>query len=349
MKRSPKISKVILALLVFGVIFPIVARAADERAPGIIDPKSIITLPWDNAAKKPMPPSFVLPAQSRWGCLACHSNTNLSRMDNGREESLFIDPKIIGGSMHKKIACVDCHTNFTYEEHPAANPEDFRKVAGLACMKCHPFQKYLYENSIHGELALSGKKGNLAGKEADPALCSSCHGSHDIQSPRFEPYKTKFRLGAKDVCGKCHKDRYDSFSDYYHGQAHKNGAKDAPVCWDCHSNHRIIKMKEGDTESPVSGPAKLRTTCGKCHDNPGESFVAYAPLIHNRQTALNNNPIYRLLSIIIPDRRPPASEPQDREPEPIVEEVILKETENEGFFSKLIGIFFPRSLRPLGG
>ncbi len=350
-KQSPR-KKQISAALVLGALLVLVGMAvsigpalAAGEDDAIIEPKSIVTLPWKNAAQKPVPPSFVLPRQSRLGCLACHSNTKLSRIKDGEEQSLFVDPEVIGNSMHEKIACIDCHTNFTYEDHPAKNPKDYWKVAGLACMKCHPYQKLKYEKSIHGRLALEDKKAELNGKEVEPALCSSCHGSHNIQSPRFESYRSEFRLSSKKVCGQCHTDRYASYGDYYHGQAYKNKAKDAPTCWDCHDNHNILHGD--DAKSPIASPANLRQACGKCHDDPGESLVTYAPLIHGRQEALNNNPIFRLLGLIIPERQPAEPEPETREP--VVQTEILSETPEVGLFARIIGIFFPRSLRPLGG
>ena len=336
----PKIRHQALLFLLVGITVcvwslgfsPVQAQAKTSSA--------IVTLPWDNPAKKPLPPSFVLPRQNRWGCLACHANQTLSKFRGGREVSLFIDPEIIGNSMHKKIACIDCHTNFSYEEHPATSPKDFRKVAGLACMKCHPFQAYQYKNSVHGDLALQNKFGRLAGKKAEPALCSSCHGFHDIQSPRFEPYRSKFRASAKRVCGKCHTDRYASYSDYYHGQAYKNRAKDAPTCWDCHGNHRIVKKDEPASKVTETN---LPRTCGTCHDSPGRTLTSYAPMIHNRQTALDNNFIYRLLSIVI-QRKAGVTEPERRTPAERTEIVI--ESKEEGLIARIVDFFFPRSLRP---
>ncbi len=331
-----------LALFLFSGLA--LAEAEDDGG-GADDPKSIITLPWENPAKKPVPPSFILPAQNRWGCLACHSNHNLSRIRDGREQSLFIDPDIIGASMHQKIACIDCHTNFTYEEHPASNPKDYRKVAGAACMKCHPFQAYLYRKSVHGRLALQEKQGTLAGKKVDAALCSDCHGSHNIQSPRFEPYKSEFRQSGREVCGQCHTDRYASFSDYYHGQAYKNKAIDAPACWDCHDNHRIVK--KNNPRSPVGTDENLKETCGRCHDRPGNSFVSYAPLIHNRAESLEKNPIFSLLSIFIPKREAVVDEPQSREP--AVKAGVVTESQEESILTRVFRFFFPQSLRPISG
>lgn len=325
----------ILTLTVFASLL-VVAPAAQAKSAA-----KIITLPWENAPeKKPVPPKFVLPKQSRWGCLACHSNKNLSNFKGGREASLFVDPEVIGNSMHKKIACIDCHTNFSYDEHPAKNPSDFRKVAGLACMKCHPYQAYKYKKSIHGSLALENKLGRLDGKPTEPALCSSCHGFHDIQSSRFEPYKAKFQASAKKVCGKCHAGRYASYSDYYHGRAYKIKAKDAPTCWDCHNNHQIVKQDPGP--SPVSA-ANLPQTCGKCHDQPTQNLTSYAPMIHNRGKAVDNNPVYKLLSFII-KREEVATTPKGQKTVDASE--IVVEPKEEGFMARLADFFFPKSLRP---
>lgn len=315
---------------------PALAQAAGNE--------NIITLPWENPAKKPVPPAFVLPKQNRWGCLACHSNKHLSKFRGGRQVSLYVDPEIIGKSMHKNIACIDCHTNFSYEEHPAKNPSDWRKVAGLACMKCHPYQASQYKNSIHGDLALQNKLGKIDGKDAKPALCSSCHGSHDIQSPRFEPYKSKYRASAKKVCGQCHPDRYASYSDHYHGQAYKNKAKDAPTCWDCHSNHKIVK-KESGVLTPVS-ESQLPDTCGKCHNNPTASMTSYAPLIHNRAAEMAKNPIFKLLSIFI-KREEVAVEPKVRKP--VASPEIVTEEEEVGFIARIVDFFFPETLRSRQG
>ena len=329
-----RIAIYILAAAAFASAFlawPALAQAASNI--------NIITLPWDDPAKKPIQPAFILPRQNRWGCLACHSNQSLSKFRDGRQVSLFIDPNIIGNSMHKNIACIDCHTNFSYEEHPAKSPTDFRKVAGLACMKCHPYQAYLYKNSVHGNLALQNKLGKIAGKSAQPALCSSCHGFHDIQSPRFDPYKSKFRAaGGRQVCGKCHTDRYASYRDYYHGKAYKNGANDAPVCWDCHSNHRVLKAK--DPDSAVNSD-NLTKTCGKCHIEPTPIFTSYAGLIHGRATIVGNNPIVRLVRAIFP-----GSKGKEPRADNAVKPVSTSSQESESLITRIIRFFFPSSLRP---
>lgn len=343
--QGVRLTKSPAVMLITFLLAAIFALAIPFLAPDKADAKtkkSIITLPWDNPAQKPIPPTFILPRQNRWGCLACHANKSLSKFKEGVEAPLFVDPDVIGNSMHEQIACVDCHTNFTYEEHPAENPEDYRKVAGLACMKCHPFQAYLYKKSTHGDLALQNKLGKIDGKDVEPALCSSCHGFHDIQSPRFEPYKSKFRASGKKVCGQCHEGRYESYEDYYHGKAYKNKAKDAPVCWDCHGSHEIVKKDQA--ASKVS-KANLPRTCGKCHDRPTSILTSYAPLIHNRQKALEGNFVYKILSIFI-QRKDVSVEKKGQEADGLKE--IVTGSPEEGLFSRIFDFFFPESLRPVG-
>lgn len=299
---------------------------------------NIITLPWSDPAKKPIPPPFILPKQSRWGCLSCHSNPRLSKLENGKEVSLFIDPNIIGNSMHAQIACLDCHTNFSYDTHPASTPQDFRKVAGLACMKCHPYQADQYRNSVHGKLALQNKMGSLNGREVAPPTCFDCHGNHNIQSPRFEPFRSKFRASVRSgkVCAKCHQDRYLSWNDYYHGRAYKNGAKDAPVCWDCHSNHSILPAKNPDS---TVNSENLPKTCGKCHDHPTSVFTSYAGLIHGRAKIVGENPIVRLVRAIFPGSKGANTAAKK----------VSTSTggqESESLITRIIRFFFPSSLRP---
>ena len=342
-KRLALLMALAIFLVALVVVFPAVVFAQQPRN------LSIITMPWPekDLAKRPVPPPFILPRQSRWGCLSCHSSKKLTKFENGKEVSRYINPNIIGNSMHKKIACLDCHTNFSYETHPASSPKDFRKVAGLACMRCHPYQAYLYKKSIHGQLALQNKLGTLNGKKVAPPTCRDCHGFHNIQSPRFEPYRSKFinRLRQGKLCAKCHKDRYNSWNDYYHGLGFKNGAKDAPTCWDCHNNHEILPVS--DPNSTVNSD-NLPKTCGRCHDRPTKVFTGYAPMIHGRQKLLSENLVGRIISIFVPSIRqaqPGVKLAKKRTAKPSAKKVKILKPKKVGFLSRIYRFFFPASLR----
>lgn len=287
--------------------------------------------------KKPVKPSAILPKHVRWGCLVCHADSKLAKIDNNKERSIFIDEAIIGNSMHKNIACIDCHTNFSYTGHPPEVPSDFRKVAGLACKKCHPYQYELYSESKHGKLVESGSKKNAA-------KCSDCHGSHNIQRIGDEEANTIFRKQYQNMCSKCHEDRERSYNDHYHGAAYKTGAPDAPKCWDCHSNHKILG--KDDSQSTVN-KSNLPETCNRCHTGASESFVNYAKLIHGRKEALNKNFIAAIFYRFFPSKEQPVKKAEDTDGARDETVSQAKAPVEDSLLTKLIRIFYPESLRPL--
>lgn len=244
-------------------------------------------------------PRFKGARQVQAYCLGCHGNRKIQDFLAVLEKWAFVDGKTFSRSVHKNVPCTGCHQDFLVGAHPENVPKDFRRRAGLACAACHKKQASKYRQSIHAKLAVGARSGRIAGRAVKAAVCADCHGSHDIQSQGREPFKTSFRLSGAKVCGRCHADRYESFSDYYHGKGYKNRAYDAPSCWDCHSNHRIVKA--ADPSSPIARH-NLPRTCGKCHDHPIGIHNSYARLIHNRRALFERNPIVRLIRTFFPDR-----------------------------------------------
>ncbi len=239
------------------------------------------------AAEAPIP--FTLGVRGRSGCLVCHSDKHLTKIVDGKRISLYVSPAEFGKSPHKDILCTSCHRDFTYEVHPVPTAEEYQRVAGLACIRCHDKQYKVYRESIHGKLALAGdpKKG---------ATCGECHGSHDIRSLRVEEQRLKFRAGCKESCGGCHKDGYESYNDYYHGRAYKVGAVDAPTCWDCHGAHDV-QPTESDV-AKVSGK-NIAKTCGICHKGSNESFAGYARMIHKDTEVREQNLVLKIIYAVI--------------------------------------------------
>ena len=60
----------------------------------------------------------------------------------------------------------------------------------------------------------------------------------------------------------CHSDVADQYRKSVHGQAVARGVNEAPLCTDCHGEHKIIKPS--NEASPVNA-AHIRDTCGSCH------------------------------------------------------------------------------------
>lgn len=231
------------------------------------------------AKEAPKTPTFVIGVPGRSGCLVCHGDPKLKAVKEKR--TLYVNEEVIAKSAHKDVACTKCHTDFTTKSHQAGTG-DFRKVAGLSCKNCHQHASQLkvYGKSIHGRLSLTG------GKKRG-ATCGDCHGSHDIGSlKKSKEYRQKYHAAGEKVCGKCHREYYRSYDDYYHGRAYKMKAMDAPACWDCHGTHDVAKKE--DPNSRVSS-ARLAQTCGKCHKDSTKSFTQFAQLIHGRRQAMDEN------------------------------------------------------------
>jgi cytochrome b subunit of formate dehydrogenase len=91
--------------------------------------------------------------------------------------------------------------------------------------------------------------------------CGTCHGAaHEATSP----FSEKFKKNVPDTCGMCHSDVAEQFKASVHGKALAAGVTDAPVCTDCHGEHRILRP--GNAASTVN-PNHIRDTCGQCHGN----------------------------------------------------------------------------------
>ncbi len=261
---------------------------------------------------------ITLDKKGRAGCLACHGDPKLHKVENSKKISLYIDPDRFYASVHKDRACLDCHTDWGFRTHKVKGG-DYKKTAGLACIRCHKHQKQYkeYRDSVHSRIAMG--KAKHSGKEAkgkDGATCGSCHnaleprGIHYIEEEypkdkkdkdgkviekktwKNSEYWTEFRYAADKVCGQCHMDRYKSYNDYYHGRAYKTKEVDAPTCWDCHNNHDVFRKEE--MRSSIT-EENLSKTCGRCHPEPSKSFTGqYAEMIHGRHKLYEKNVVLRL-------------------------------------------------------
>ena len=202
-------------------------------------------------------------------CLACHEDKELSKTDAvGTKKSLYVDAAKLGASIHKANECVNCHSDVT-SDHPG----DSVPVKLANCVGCHEAQPEHqkasdeYASSIHG---VSHKLGASAA-----ATCSSCHGSHEIQSNKNVDSPV-FKMNLPGTCSKCHtnadltKDyqiKYPAaaaqYLDSIHGRALlKLGLIVAPSCNDCHGVHDI--KRSVDRDSPINR-VNVAKTCGKCH------------------------------------------------------------------------------------
>jgi cytochrome b subunit of formate dehydrogenase len=215
-------------------------------------------------------------------CTSCHSDiTEVPHAENLKPVSCSqchrVETEVYlksdhGQAIHKGVSeaasCQDCHGN-AHELLNYRNPASpvYRMNQPQTCGRCHSktdeMEKFhlrqrspivSYEKSIHG-IALLEKK------ELNAAVCTDCHGSHDLHKSTNPASKLNWQ-NTPNTCGKCHENVEQTYLRSVHGAAVKAGVRDAPVCTDCHGEHGITAVKLAG--SRVS-PANIPETCGQCH------------------------------------------------------------------------------------
>jgi len=205
-------------------------------------------------------PSF---GQSNDDCLMCHSDKTLTGQINGKTIHVFVDQKILQGSVHKDVDCISCHADLEGTDFPHKE-----NVAKAQCIPCHEEAQELFSEGIHGKSYESGDK--LA------PTCQTCHGSHGIIKVK-DPNSAVAPIKIPFLCGSCHREGapvqvqrkipedhiLENYSESMHGDGLlKKGLGVAATCASCHSPHRILP--HSDPRSTIARN-NIATTCTKCH------------------------------------------------------------------------------------
>ena len=171
-------------------------------------------------------------------------------------------------SAHAALTCDTCHESHEKVPHPANIPKP-------VCATCHTDQAGDYAQGVHGQ----ARKG---GNEGAPD-CSLCHGgAHELLAPKSQA----FRAAVPDTCGMCHTEVVEQYRSSVHGQALARGITQAPLCTDCHGEHKILKHT--NTASSVNA-SNIRDTCGSCHGDvrltrkfgmPSDRLVSFDSSFH---------------------------------------------------------------------
>lgn len=204
-------------------------------------------------------PHEITPA--KLSCASCHSDEQAAY-----DRSLHHKPSSASGKA--TATCTDCHGS-PHELLPSRDPKSRTNHANIAltCGTCHSqrfvmeasgrtAQAYVsYEQSVHGLAVANGVE--------KAAVCSDCHGVHEILSPA-DPKSPIFKFNVPATCGKCHGPVEKEFEQSIHGQSIARGNWQAPVCTDCHGIHSIKSHK--DPSSPVSAQNLAQNACARCHE-----------------------------------------------------------------------------------
>lgn len=180
------------------------------------------------------------------GCETCHGGDPIAREEKaGHSRTKGFKARFTRTETVR--LCGDCHSDVQRMKFYRVDTNVLRE----------------YRTSRHGELLAQGDK--------RVAICTSCHGVHDIVS-KDNPKSRVYKRNIPDMCGECHSDSekmkpYDGPTDQeseykegIHGQILAGErpsphADDVPVCADCHGTHGARPAEV--TQVPM--------VCGTCH------------------------------------------------------------------------------------
>lgn len=184
-----------------------------------------------------------------------------------KKSSPYIDPAVIGESVHAALDCTSCHAEVKDLPHKAV-------LAEVSCGECHAQPQSDYDQSLH---AMAFKKG-----DQDAPLCRDCHGTHEIRTVADPKSNTNPRNLAK-TCAVCHADQtiaerrglpirgaYKAYEKSVHGKAvEKRGIVVAATCNDCHGTHLLLAPT--DSRSQIN-KFNVPKTCSQCHYGVFEQY-----------------------------------------------------------------------------
>ncbi len=198
---------------------------------------------------------------AKLSCATCHA-------DQQAAYDRSLHAKAINNGDKGAATCVNCHGG-PHELLSGSDPSSRTNHANIpaTCGRCHnqPFimkaggngtQAYVsYQGSVHGQAVAKGVE--------KAAVCTDCHGSHEILGAA-DAKSSIFKFNVPKTCGTCHSSVEREFNQSTHGQAIVRGQWQAPVCTDCHGIHSIQSHK--DPTSPVSAQNLAEGTCARCHE-----------------------------------------------------------------------------------
>ena len=212
-------------------------------------------------------------AQTPNSCLDCHSVLDPPYKVTEQQFSQDIHAQ-------KGLTCASCHGG-----DPSKDDQDaMSKKAGFRgkiarndvpalCGRCHSDGAYMrrynpslrtdqfaqYLTSVHGKLRAKG--------DDKVAVCTDCHGLHDLR-PASDTRSKVHPLNIAQTCARCHADAAymkgysiptDQFAGYsasvHHEALTVRGDVSAPTCTTCHGNHGAAPP----------GVSTVQNVCSTCH------------------------------------------------------------------------------------
>jgi len=207
-------------------------------------------------------PDHEAAAARRVDCAACHDaeTADWSGSTHGKPRN---------GNAADAPGCTSCH-GAVHTLRAATDPASPVHPQRLAetCGTCHANAQLVQEHKISVARPLEAYRGSVHARAVangqHGATCSDCHGSHAIL-PGSDPASSVSRSHVPATCAACHGEIATRYRASVHGEAAAHGVREAPVCTDCHGEHRILGPQEPG--SPVYATNIPLQTCGRCHSD----------------------------------------------------------------------------------
>jgi cytochrome b subunit of formate dehydrogenase len=259
--------------------------------------------------------AFQASIHSTFGCTDCHSDIKAFPHDptpvmpkcatcHADEQAAYdrgIHAKAAAAGNTNVAKCGDCHGN-VHTILPASDPNSKVAHANIpkTCGACHGQKLVMsssgvssttfnsYEQSVHGKA--------VAGGSEKAAVCTDCHGEHDILGGG-DPKSSVFKFNVPTTCAKCHADVAQKYKESIHGRQISQGNWQAPVCTDCHGIHTI--KAPSDPKSAVAA-ANVANTCAGCHASvrlssefgmPGDRVSSYLASYHGMASKVGSSTV----------------------------------------------------------
>jgi Cytochrome c3 len=195
---------------------------------------------------------IITPTGDNGYCVICHNIPwRTVTLQDGNLMNLYVPPEALAGSVHGEngeqgaLGCLDCHGEdaFPHDGPTPSNRREYRLQMVETCFGCHEEQNVELLNGLHEQAIAAGETG--------AAVCTDCHGAHDVQRVAAEPGLVA------GICGDCHVVTLAEWRESPHLDIGPLG------CATCHSPHSQ-QIRVGPTPSDL---------CMNCHEPLPESFV----------------------------------------------------------------------------
>ena len=215
-------------------------------------------------------------------CLSCHGYPNLVRVDaDGTYQSFSVDDERFSRSVHRQVACTDCHTGIDHLPHDGPVS---RVDCATTCHVLEPFTQRRYSHQRIVRQFAESRHARGQGSEALESLkptCTYCHENevvHTFTSYVSDPAEVLAR------CVRCHEQ--DSVAAVYDHMLHRqvkrhtmDPKKIVRICVDCHRDKErmsrfavsdkalvAVETYEKNVHSlMVAAGSERAATCIDCH------------------------------------------------------------------------------------